>query len=96
MSTQYHPDALRELTDAAQYYERQREGLGSRFLDEVERSEAIISEEPLLWPADDEGRHRCRVRGFPYLLIYRVRDERVYMLAVAHCKRLPGHWHSRG
>jgi hypothetical protein len=37
MTRQFHPYALAELTDAAQFYEAAAPGLGTDFLDEVER-----------------------------------------------------------
>jgi len=32
---------------------------------------------------------------FPYRLIYRVRDEDVYIVAIAHTSRRPGYWQNR-
>lgn len=43
---EYHPFALAELTQAAEYYESQAEGLGERFLDEIEVAVTDISQKP--------------------------------------------------
>jgi hypothetical protein len=42
----FHPDAETEITEAAQYYEEHKIGLGSDFLGEVERGLELISNEP--------------------------------------------------
>jgi len=35
------------------------------------------------------------VRGFPFLVVYRIRPDDVYVVAVAHAKRRPGYWMNR-
>jgi toxin ParE1/3/4 len=35
------------------------------------------------------------VRGFPYVVVYRVRPSDLYVVAVAHAKRRPGYWKNR-
>jgi hypothetical protein len=37
VTLEFHEAAKAELRDAADYYDDQREGLGSEFLDEIER-----------------------------------------------------------
>jgi hypothetical protein len=36
MKLQYHPEARREIIEAAMYYENERPGLGAEFLDEID------------------------------------------------------------
>jgi plasmid stabilization system protein ParE len=38
---------------------------------------------------------RLLVPRFPYGLLYRVEDERIFIVAVAHFSRRPGYWRSR-
>jgi hypothetical protein len=35
------------------------------------------------------------IKKFPYLLIYKVEKESIFILAVAHAARKPGYWKSR-
>jgi toxin ParE1/3/4 len=91
----YHPQALEELIEAAQFYESRCEGLGDKFLDSIEAGLNFIQENPLVFPADKRGRRKYIIKKFPYLLIYRVREESIFILAVAHGKRKPGYWKSR-
>lgn len=42
----YHPFALEELEQAAEYYELKVEGLGERFLDEIETAVTDVPAAP--------------------------------------------------
>jgi len=91
----YHPEALNEIIDAARYYEARGEGLGDRFLDSVEEAIEIIRGIPLVFCADESGRRKYLIKKFPYLIIYKVKENCIYILAIAHGKREPGYWEPR-
>lgn len=42
-----------------------------------------------------EGVRRRVVRGFPFVIAYRVFDEKIRIDAVAHMHRRPGYWRKR-
>lgn len=46
MRVEFHPEAMAELRAAAEYYEQQHNGLGSRFIGSVEAAVAHIAEAP--------------------------------------------------
>jgi len=48
MTVGFHPLANQELTEAGQFYEGRAEGLGSRFLDAVERAVQLLEAHPEL------------------------------------------------
>lgn len=91
----YHPDAIDELIEAAQFYESCQTNMGYRFLDAVDATLETIQKNPLMWYADELGRRKCCVKKFPYLLVYKMSGNFVYILAVAHTSRKPGYWKSR-
>jgi toxin ParE1/3/4 len=91
----FHPEALYDLIDAAHYYEACAEGLGDRFLDNVEKALHVISGNPLLFVADELGKRKYVLKKFPYLIIYKIKEDCIYILAAAHGKRKPGYWESR-
>lgn len=91
----YHPQALDELIEAAQFYESRCDGLGARFIESIEKGLEFIQGNPLLFRADKLGRRKYIIKKFPYLLIYKVTEECIFILAVAHGKRKPGYWKSR-
>jgi hypothetical protein len=66
------------LEDAFDYYERQRRGLGSEFLDEYVRAVHNIAQTPERWPVDqsvpgESDVHRFRLARFPYAIVYQIR-----------------------
>lgn len=95
MRLAYHPQAAEELIEASGFYEGRVSGLGSRFLDAVEDSLAKLRGKPDLAPADDRGRRKYLIHGFPYVIIYRFESDSLYVLAVAHTGRKPGYWAAR-
>ena len=95
MNIHYHPEALKEMVEAAIFYEEHQEELGSRFLDAIEDSLTKITIHPTIWRADQQGRRKYRIKRFPYLLIYTISQETIYILAVAHTSRKPNYWRVR-
>ncbi len=91
----YHPEAIDELINAAQFYESNQINLGHKFLDTVDAALETIKKNPLLWPSDKLERRKCRVRKFPYVLIYKLRGKFIHILAVAHTSRKPNYWKKR-
>jgi plasmid stabilization system protein ParE len=91
----YHPLADQELSAAARFYHRQAQGLGSDFLDEVERTEALLVAFPHTGRPLRGAIRRLGVRRFPFDLIYEVHSDELWILAVAHQRRKPGYWADR-
>jgi hypothetical protein len=54
-----------------------------------------IEEGPQRWPLIDARHRRRLIRGFPFSIYYRVIDEAIVIVAIAHYKRRPGYWRSR-
>ena len=48
MGVRYSAAAKHELTDAAQYYDRHRSGLGIKFLNDVRRVAKLLDHNPAL------------------------------------------------
>jgi toxin ParE1/3/4 len=65
------------------------------FLSAVKQTVERISTHPEAGaPLAGELRKRI-VIGFPYYIIYRVWEEYIYLVAVAHHSRRPGYWRDR-
>jgi toxin ParE1/3/4 len=92
---EYHPAASDELVEAARFYEGREAGLGHRFLDAVDASLANLKRNPRVAPSDERGRRKYLVRGFPYVIICKIRNTSIHVLAIAHTSRKPGYWRSR-
>lgn len=91
----FHPDARVEMNESFDFYEARLDGLGLRFLLAVEQTVERISTHPEAGvPLAGEFRKRI-VSGFPYNVIYRVWQDYIYLVAVAHHSRRPGYWRER-
>ncbi len=90
-----HETAEVEINEAADFYDLKAPGLGSAFLDEVERAIETISQHPEAAPLVRAGIRKKSILKFPYSLLYSVRPQEIRLLAVAHQKRRPFYWRSR-
>ena len=90
-----HDEAKAETREAARWYEQQQEDLGKRFLNAVRSPTQKVRTRPHLFRQFDGPFRRYIIKGFPYAVIYAVRDDVIYVLAVMHMKRKPGYWKQR-
>ena len=83
-----------ELAEAVRWYEQKRTGLGAEFFDAVNQAIELVRSQPEIAPVAGRTRSWLLLR-FPYRLIYRVRDDFVDIVAIAHTSRKPGYWKDR-
>lgn len=95
MRVSFHALAERELNDAAQYYERERQGLGAAFLAEIGRCVQAASESPEAAPLVHGKVRRRLCQRFPFGLLYTVVAGDLRILAVMHLRRRPAYWVTR-
>jgi len=91
----FHRLAEAEFTEAAEYFERERSGLGRAFIDAVETCVAEIVEFPEAGVVLIGGVRRRLVRRFPYGVLYAIKSDHIRLLAVMHAKRRPMYWIDR-
>lgn len=91
----FHHLAEEELNEAAAYYVEARPGLGEAFISEIQRAVELIRISPLAGRAVDKDVRWWVVKRFPYSVLYRVRDDHIRILAIAHQKRRPFYWRER-
>lgn len=96
----FHREAEREIDDAADWYEREREGLGGDFLEAVRAQIAALRELPSLGSPVALRRQRIALRRvwlarFPYALVFGEVEGEFIVFAVAHGHRRPTYWRDR-
>ena len=89
------PEAEADIEEIAIWYEKQREGLGQEFLDEVLSLCERVSENPSMYPVVHRRTRRALIRRFPFGVYFRSEDEQVIVLAVIHGSRHPRNWQQR-
>ncbi len=92
---QFHHGAAQELREAVRYYERQVAGLGNAFIAEVERTTALILDNPSIGAVTWQHYRQMLVRRFPFTVVYGTREGMLYVIAVAHQHRRPHYWKAR-
>ena len=95
MTIRFVEEAQREFLDAISDYEEAHGGLGQRFKDEVDRCVLCIADHPELYRLRLGEHRRINLRVFPFYLPYIVREQTLWILAVAHGSRKPLYWISR-
>ena len=92
----FHRLAKKEAQSAESWYRARNSDAAARFRLIVERTANRIAAAPDTYPFVRSQYRQLRVTGFPYALVYRIRDDRsVMVVAVAHTSRRPGYWQRR-
>jgi plasmid stabilization system protein ParE len=91
----FRPQAEIEITEAADWYEAQRRGLGQDFLRLVDQTISRIGETPLQFRRIHKETRRAPLQRFPYGILYRVRAEEIVVVACMHARRDPKRWRDR-
>ena len=93
-------DASAELAEAIRWYEERQSGLGGELLDAIQATLSLVAKRPEIGRSLPGTRRtdvkRLLVPRFPYQIVYRSDAEMIIIVAVAHLKRRPGYWQSRG
>ena len=92
MKVIFRPEAEDELIEAIDWYEARGSGLGADLLRCVDACVERISREPESYPIVHRETRMGIVRRFPYLLLYRITEKGVSVVAVFHAKRDPKIW----
>lgn len=88
-------EASEELEAASSYYDKHQPGLGRQLIAEARKARDRISALPNAAPEVRPG-IRCRsIHKFPYQIIYRVSEDQILIVAVAHKRRRPDFWADR-
>ena len=85
------PEAERDLAEALAWYERQRPGLGKRFVAAHDVTIATIRRNPAAFRDIYKGVRRAPIRRFPYGVYFFIDGSMVFVIAVTHGRRHSRH-----
>ena len=91
----FHPGARLEMREAADFYDLERAGLGTDFLDAVEQAMLQVVEFPESSPVVLGKVRKRTVARFPHTVVYSARGGGIFVSAVAHNSRRPFYWRDR-
>jgi toxin ParE1/3/4 len=92
---EFHPEARLEAIDAFDWYAGRSQEAANGFREELRNGGRAIQEHPDQWAQYILGTRRYLLKRFPFVVVYRVRAERIEIVAVAHGRRKPGYWKDR-
>jgi plasmid stabilization system protein ParE len=81
-------EAIQDMVDAFEWYEKQRPNLGVEFLDEVDTCFAKVAAYPNRFPIY-QGFRMALTNRFPYKIVFEREADTVIVYAVYHDKRNP-------
>lgn len=87
--------AERELLDSARFYNQESAGVGDRLVDEFLSVMERLCRHPESGARISKRLRVTRFRQFPYSVVYKIEDELILVVAVAHQSRRPGYWKGR-
>jgi plasmid stabilization system protein ParE len=91
----FRRQARSEYDEAGDWYGQERAGLGSEFLDEIERLLQRVASNPEQFPILYRDVRKAVARRFPYCVYFRERNQHIVVLAVFHSARNPAVWQQR-
>ena len=95
MNVIYHPDAEDEMIIAASYYENQVNGLGTKFLNDLDGTVEDIAKTPETWFTLEDDIKRHQFTHFPFAILYRIVDSKIRIVAVMNLHKKPTYWKNR-
>ncbi len=95
LSVVFHPAAVEEAQAARQWYATRSQSAANSFLAELDRGIEAVALAPERWPLFVHGTRRYLFQRFPFQLVYRVVNDSVQVVALAHGRRRPGYWKLR-
>lgn len=90
-----HRLAEKEINRSLRWYLQRSPGAASRLRELIYSGLQTITDTPDSWPVYLASHRAYRLKGFPYVLVYRMSKQAVHMVAFQHTSRRPGYWRQR-
>ena len=86
------PRAEEDARAAFLWYAERSPVAAADFQVQLTRATEDLADTALVWPEKEPGIRARVLDEYPYTLMYRVDDDEVLIVAIAHQKRKPGYW----
>lgn len=84
-----------DVREATRWYEGKQNGLGAKFILELDALYERIARAPQQFPEIERGIRRALLHRFPYAVYFIAGDDELVILAVLHQHRQPDAWRAR-
>ena len=82
-------EAIKDMQDAYDWYEEQLLNLGEEFLNEIYKAFDKLKRNPQHFGFAFAEFRNARLKRFPYLVIYKIEGNKVFINSIRHIKRKP-------
>ncbi|CAD5274557.1 MULTISPECIES: type II toxin-antitoxin system RelE/ParE family toxin [unclassified Imperialibacter] len=89
------PDAERDISESAIWYEKKVTGLGRDFLDALETMFLRLETRPLIYQPRYKLVRMAKLKRFPFCVHFTIEKEKIIVHAVLHTKKSPRIWLKR-
>ncbi len=89
MKIEFLPAAQQELAEAVEFYEKQLDGLGVLFYEEVSGALDLIRLFPEGWQLITKVSRKCCLHKFPYMILYGIVNNVIVISSIAHQHQHP-------
>ncbi len=91
----FSAEAAEDVVGAREWYDEREAGLANRFLDELDACCYLIKSHPTAFGKVHRGYRGTCLKRFPYVVVYSVQPNGVYVVGVMHTSHGPETWRSR-
>ncbi|HMO16380.1 MAG TPA: type II toxin-antitoxin system RelE/ParE family toxin [Pirellulaceae bacterium] len=95
VSIEFSTDARAEFDKAFDWYAERSAGAAIGFATEIDVAIESILADPTRFVRTYAGCQLCRVKRFPFCVVYHHIGDKITVVAIAHAKRRPGYWYTR-
>jgi len=92
---QFHPDAVKDLRRAWNWYDDAGVVVQNNLKDRIFDALDMILTHPLAGVEYHRGLRKKNVKGYPYIIFYAIEKKRIIVYAIAPSKRKPDYWIER-
>ena len=90
-----HELAEQELWEAVDWYDSKKNRLGKEFARELQEIMQTIRKFPMRYPKVHKEIRKAVLKRFPYVVIYEIQKDTVFVLSIFHTSRNPKTWKNR-
>ncbi|WP_424316962.1 type II toxin-antitoxin system RelE/ParE family toxin [Haloferula sp.] len=91
MTIIFHRLVRSDLRLTLEYYDARSNTAGDRLYEAFADAVARIKQSPYRCHPIDAKRRRCKIRGFPYHLVFEIEDEMIFITVMRHDRRSPSY-----
>jgi plasmid stabilization system protein ParE len=87
--------ARADFDESFDWYAKRSVTAAMRFAGAVDAALISLAANPSPFASPDGVHRECPVKAFPFRVVYRIYENQVLVVAIAHVKRRPGYWQRR-